>query len=81
MDDFSQLDGLNDKIEDNHHHKDDSDMFTRKKELNNWYDVERTKNTSVVITEFTLSNMNMDVNISLFYFAFLLNYTFFHPKE
>jgi hypothetical protein len=66
MDDFNQLDGLNDKIED-HHPKDDPDMYnTRKKEINNWYDVERTKNTSAVITEFTLSNMNMDVNIRNF---------------
>lgn len=65
MDDFSQLDGLNDGNEDRN--KDD-DLFSRKnKEMNNWFDVERTKNTSIVVTEYTLSSLNTDVSILLLF--------------
>ena len=52
LDDFNQLDGLNDNIDDSSHK--DEDIYTRKKDFNNWYDVERTKNTSALVTEYTL---------------------------
>ena len=64
MDELNQLDGLNDNT-DEISHKDD-DVYTRKKEFNNWYDVERTKNTSFLVNEYTLSNTNLEVII--FYF-------------
>jgi hypothetical protein len=59
LDDFNQLDGLNDNNDDLSHK--DEDIYTRKKDFNNWYDVERTKNTSAIVTEYTLSNTNLEV--------------------